>query len=157
MPAQLRTRYLPHVTKIFVDKDEGHRQYSSMAIMPIRPTEAELAILQVLWEAGPSTVREIQGLLCRTKPTGYTTALKLLQIMHEKGLADRDETVRPQLYRARYSREQTQRYLLGDLLNRAYLGSVKALVLHALSNTPSSREELDAIEKLLDRHEGEAK
>ncbi len=145
------------MTKIFVDNDENHRQYSLMALAPRRPTEAELLILQVLWEAGPCSVTDVQRLLGRAKPTGYTTALKLLQIMNDKGLVDRDETVRPQIYRARYSREETQRRLLDDLVDRAYGGSVKALVLHALSGAPSTSEELASIEKMLDRYEGESK
>jgi predicted transcriptional regulator len=124
-----------------------------MAAKSPRPTEAELNILQVLWEGGPRSVRAIQHVLNATKPTGYTTVLKMLQIMTEKGLVDRDENVRPQIYRARYSQEHTQRRLLGDLLQRAFGGSVKALVLQALATKKSSPEELDAIEKLLDRME----
>ena len=122
-----------------------------------RPTEAELAILQVLWERGPLSVRAIQHILNEAKPTGYTTVLKMLQIMTEKGLVARDEKVRPQIYRARYSLEQTQRQLVKDLMQRAFGGSVKALVLQALSTRKSSPEELDAIEKLLDRIEGGGK
>jgi predicted transcriptional regulator len=122
-----------------------------------RPTEAELAILQVLWERGPLSVRAIQHILNEAKPTGYTTVLKMLQIMTEKGLVDRDEKVRPQIYRARYSQEHTQRRLLGDLLQRAFGGSVKSLVLQALATRKSRPEELEAIEKLLDRIEGGGK
>ena len=99
-------------------------------------------------------MREVQRALNESKPTGYTTALKLLQIMTEKGLVERDDTKRPQIYRARYSQQQTQRQLLGDLLQRAFGGSVKALVLQALSTKKSSPAELEAIEKLLDRLEG---
>ena len=123
----------------------------------IRPTKAELTILRVLWNLGPRSVRDIQGALNETKATGYTTVLKLLQIMTEKGLVDRDESVRPQIYRARYSEEKTQRQLLGDLIQRAYGGSVKALVMHALSTKRTSPKDLEAIEKLLDRFEGEGK
>ena len=123
----------------------------------IRPTKLELAILKVLWEAGPHSVREIQAILNESKPTGYTTVLKMLQIMTEKGLVDRDETVRPQIYRARYSQEQTQRHLLSDLLQRAFGGSVKALVMQALATKKSSAKDLEAIEKLLDRIEGGSK
>src|SRR5262247_1316522 len=125
-----------------------------MATKQIRPTKLELAILKVLWEAGPRSVREIQGILNESKPTGYTTVLKMLQIMTEKGLVDRDESVRPQIYRAKYSQEQTQRQLLSDLIQRAYGGSVKALVMHALATKKSSADELKAIEELLDRFEG---
>jgi predicted transcriptional regulator len=145
------------MTKVFVDNDEPFRHYSAMASKPPRPTEAELRILQVLWEGGPRSVRDIRGILNESKPTGYTTALKMLQIMTEKGLVDRDESVRPQIYRAKYSREHTQRRLLSDLLNRAFGGSVRALVLQALSTKKSTPEELQAIGKLLDRIEGGAK
>src|SRR6266699_2746064 len=109
-----------------------------MASKPPRPTDAELAILRVLWEAGPQSVRGVQHILNQAKPTGYTTVLKMLQIMTEKGLVDRDESVRPQIYRARHSREQTQRQLLRDLLHRAFGGSVKALVLQALATKRST-------------------
>ena len=122
-----------------------------------RPTEAELGILRVLWEGGPRSVRDIQRILNESRPTGYTTVLKLMQIMTEKGLVERDESQRPQIYRTRYSQEQTQRQLLRDLLDRAFGGSVKELVLQALATKRSSPEELEAIEKLLDRFEGEKK
>jgi predicted transcriptional regulator len=128
-----------------------------MPAKPPRPTEAELRILQVLWEGGPRSVRDVQGILNGVRPTGYTTVLKMLQIMTEKGLVDRDESVRPQIYRAKYSQEHTQRRLLGDLLNRAFGGSVRALVLQALSTKKSTPEELEAIGRLLDRIEGGAK
>ena len=84
-----------------------------------RPTEAELSILRVLWENGPSSVRDIQRILDEVRPTGYTTVLKTMQIMTEKGLVERDESVRPQIYRARHSQEQTQRQLVRDLLQRS--------------------------------------
>jgi BlaI family penicillinase repressor len=128
-----------------------------MASKQRRPTEGELSILRVLWEGGPRSVRDIQRVLNELRPTGYTTVLKLMQIMTEKGLVERDETCRPQIYRARYSQEQTQRQLLRDLLQRAFGGSVKALVLQALATRKSSPKELEAIEKLLDRFEGESK
>lgn len=128
-----------------------------MAIKPPRPTEAELAILRVLWERGAQSVRSVQRILNELKPTGYTTVLKLMQIMTEKGLVERDETQRPQIYRPRYTRERTQRQLVGDLLQRAFGGSVKALVLQALAVTKTPEAELEAIEKLLDQVEGERK
>ena len=128
-----------------------------MASKPRRPTEAELTILRVLWEGGPRSVREIQKVLVESRPTGYTTVLKLLQIMTGKGLVDRDENCRPQIYRARQSREQTQRQLLRDLLDRAFGGSVRTMVLQALATKKSSAEELEAIEKFLDRFEGGTK
>ena len=123
----------------------------------VRPTKLELSILKVLWEAGPCSVREIHKILDEAKPTGYTTVLKMLQIMTEKGLVERDESVRPQIYRAKYSQEQTQRHLVSDLLQRAFGGSVKALVMQALASKKSSAKDLDAIEKLLDRIEGGSK
>ena len=123
----------------------------------VRPTKLELSILKVLWESGPLPVREIQNILDSSKPTGYTTVLKMLQIMTEKRLVDRDETVRPQIYRARHSQEQTQRHLVRDLLDRAFGGSVKALVMQALASKKSSPKDLEAIEKLLDRMEGGSK
>ena len=122
-----------------------------------RPTDAELSILRVLWEAGPRSVREIQHLMNENRPTGYTTVLKMLQIMTEKGLVVRDESVRPQIYRPRLSRVQTQRRLLTDLLQRAFGGSVRELVLQALATRKASPEELANIEELLDRLEGESK
>ena len=128
-----------------------------MATKQIRPTKLELAILKVLWEVGPRSVREIQGILNESKPTGYTTVLKMLQIMTDKGLVERDETVRPQIYRAKYSQQQTQRHLLSDLMQRAFGGSVKALVMQALATKKSSAKDLEAIEKLLDRIEGGSK
>src|SRR6266446_8449570 len=128
-----------------------------MAKKEVRPTRLELTILRVLWDAGPRSVRDIQEILNESRPTGYTTVLKMLQIMTEKGLVERDESVRPQIYRARYSQEQTQRHLVSDLLQRAFGGSVKALVMQALASKKSSPKDLDAIEKLLDRIEGGSK
>jgi BlaI family penicillinase repressor len=145
------------MTKVFVDNDEELRHNAVMASKPRRPTEAELAILRVLWEGKPRSVREICQVLNQTRPTGYTTVLKLIQIMTEKDLVERDESVRPQLYRARHSQEQTQRQLLRDLLQRAFGGSVRTLVLQALATRRSSPQELEAMEKLLDRFEGEKK
>src|SRR5215472_1263121 len=129
----------------------------SMAAKPPKPTEAELAILRALWTTGPATVREIQQSMNEVKPTGYTTVLKMLQIMTEKGLVERDESVRPQVYRPRNTQEHTQRQLVRDLMQRAFGGSVKALVLQALAGKKSSPEELAAMEELLDRFEGGSK
>lgn len=125
-----------------------------MASPPPRPTEAELAILAVLWNRGPQSVRDVHRVLQQTKPTGYTTVLKLMQIMTEKGLVERNESVRPQIYRARYSQTHTQRQLVRDLMQRAFGGSVRALVLQALAGKKSTPEELEAMEKLLERFEG---
>jgi BlaI family transcriptional regulator, penicillinase repressor len=121
----------------------------------IHPTKAELAILRVLWARGPLSVRDVQTILDQSKPTGYTTVLKTMQIMADKGLVDRDDTVRPQLYRPRQSEDRTQKQLLADLIQRVYGGSVKALVLHAVGTRKPSAEDLDAIEKLLDRFDEE--
>jgi BlaI family transcriptional regulator, penicillinase repressor len=118
-----------------------------------KPTDAELAILRVLWEQGPSTVRQIQEVLDRVRTTGYTTVLKLLQIMTEKGLVRRDVTERRHVYRVRFSEAQTQQRLLGDLLERAFAGSTSKLVMQALCNRRTSPGELAAIRKLLDEWE----
>jgi BlaI family penicillinase repressor len=130
---------------------------ASMAIKRVRPTKLELTILKALWDAGPSSVRDVQKILDASRPTGYTTVLKMLQIMTEKGLVERDETVRPQIYRPKASQAQTQRQLLRDLIQRAYGGSVKALVMQALGTSKTSLATLQEIEKLLDRAEGGSK
>jgi len=145
------------MTKVFVDNDEGFRHTAAMATNHRRPTEAELAILKVLWDGGPQTVRDIQRVLNASRPTGYTTVLKMVQIMTEKGLVERDETVRPQIYRPRQSQQQTQRQLVRDLMQRAFGGSMKALVLQALATRKSTPQEVEAMEKLLDQFEGEEK
>ena len=124
-----------------------------MATVHPRPTEGELAILRVLWEQGPISVREVQRIMDASRPTGYTTVLKLMQIMTEKGLVERDETVRPQIYRPKHTQEKTQRQLLQDLMQRAFGGSMKALVLQALPKGKASAEELREMEALLDRLE----
>jgi predicted transcriptional regulator len=129
----------------------------AMAQPRVRPTKLELTILKALWESGPSTVRALHGILDAARPTGYTTVLKMLQIMTEKGLVERDETVRPQIYRAKTSQEQTQRQLLRDLIQRAYGGSVKALVMQALGTSKTSPKTLQAIEQLLEEAEGGGK
>ena len=119
-----------------------------------RPTKAELAILRVLWTAGPLSVRAIQKILNESQPTGYTSVLKTMQIMTEKGLVERDETRRPQIYRPRDSQERTQKQVLIDVIQRVYGGSVKDLVMHAVGTRKVSPTDLEAIEKLLDRFEG---
>jgi len=124
---------------------------------PPRPTDAELAILGVLWERGPSTVRDVHDELNRHTPTGYTTVLKLLQIMTEKGLVVRDEAQRAHIYESRYSEQKTQRQLLSDLADRAFGGSAAKLVMQALSGRKANSDELNAIRNLLDRLEGETK
>jgi BlaI family transcriptional regulator, penicillinase repressor len=115
-----------------------------------RPTDAELTILRVLWERGPSTVRQVHEVLSRDRTTAYTTALKLLQIMSEKGLVRRDETERTHIYHARLSEEQTQRQLIRDLLDRAFGGSSSKLVMQALATRRASAEELGEIRRLIE-------
>jgi predicted transcriptional regulator len=112
-----------------------------------KPTDAELGILSVLWSRGPSTVRQIAEDMGRE--AGYTTILKLLQIMTEKGLVVRDEGARTHVYEAAYTQDQTQRQLVTDLLERAFDGSAAKLVLQALAATKTSPEELAEIKKLL--------
>jgi len=114
-----------------------------------RPTDAELAILRVLWRRGPSTVRHVQESLEQDRPTGYTTALKLLQIMFEKGLVLRDESERSHVYRARATEQQTRRQLLRDLADRAFDGSTVELIKEALAAKSPSREEAADLRKLL--------
>lgn len=117
-----------------------------------RPTDAELAILRVLWDRGPATVRQVHEALAEARETGYTTTLKLMQIMAEKGLVTRDEKDRTHVYAPRWSQGQTQHQLVSDLVDRAFGGSAAALVLQALSANPASAEELSEIERLIDAH-----
>jgi predicted transcriptional regulator len=121
-----------------------------------RPTDAELAILRILWERGPSTVRQVhEVLVSRERPTAYTTALKLLQIMTDKGLVRRDESDRTHVYHARLSEDQTQRQLVRDLLDRAFGGSATKLVMQALNARRATPDELGEIRRLIDaRREG---
>ncbi len=118
-----------------------------------RPTDAELEILKVLWRRGPSTVREVFEQLSEFKTSGYTTVLKMMQIMSEKGLVRRDETQRAHVYRAALAEDETQRQLVGDLLRRAFDGSAKRLVLQALSTERASADELNEIRRMLDERE----
>ena len=118
-----------------------------------RPTDAELAILRVLLERGPSTVRQVHESLSGQRVIGYTTILKLMQIMADKGLVARDETDRTHIYAPQRSEEHTQRQLLQDLLDRAFGGSALKLVMQALSTRKSSPEELAQIRQLLDEGE----
>ena len=125
---------------------------------PPRPTDAELGILRVLWQRGPSTVREVQEALNEARPTGYTTVLKTLQIMTEKGLVRRDEQQRAHVYEAQFAQHQTQRQMVGDLLNRVFDGSASNLLMHALATKKgASAEELSQIRDILDEFERGAK
>jgi predicted transcriptional regulator len=118
-----------------------------------RPTPGELEILNVLWKSGPSTVREVHAGLGPARATGYTTILKLLQIMTEKGLVDRDESQRAHVYVARQAESHTQRQLVRDLLERAFGGSAMKLVMHALAANKASPDEIARIRRLLDEIE----
>ena len=119
-----------------------------------KPTDGELAILNVLWNLGPSTVRQVHEVLMRERDLGYTTVLKMLQVMTEKGLVLRDETERTHVYATAQSQVQTQRTLVEDLLGRAFGGSALKLVVQALSGGKASAEELGEIRRLIDRKEG---
>jgi predicted transcriptional regulator len=121
-----------------------------------RPTDAELAILRVLWARGPSTVRQITEVMSDSgRETGYTTVLKLLQIMTEKGIVVRDESARTHVYAPASTQDQTQRQLVSDLLDRVFDGSAAQLVMQALATKKTTPEELAEIRKLLNRTRGE--
>ena len=120
---------------------------------PPKPTEAELAILRVLWQRGPSTVREMWEVLSPKQRTGYTTVLKIMQIMFDKRLLARDESDRSHVYRAARSQEQTQRQVVGHLLERLFSGSATKLVMQALATKRATPAELAEIRKLLDEME----
>lgn len=126
---------------------------------PPKPTDAELTILHALWQIKSGSVRDVLKFLneSRASDYGYTTVLKLLQIMTEKGLVSRDENQRPQIYQACLTEEQTQRQFIRDLINKAFDGSTRKLVMQALAEKPTSEQELSQIEMLLDKLEGESK
>jgi len=121
-----------------------------MPQQPPRPTDAELEILTVLWSRGPSTVREVHEIIARRKPTQYSTVLKFMQIMADKGLVRRNEKQRAHVYEAAQTREWTQQRLAGDLLQRAFGGSAKNLLMGALSARKASKQELAELRKMLD-------
>jgi predicted transcriptional regulator len=123
-----------------------------MAAEPPRPTDAELEILTVLWTTGPATVREIHTVICRRRPAQYSTVLKFMQIMAEKGLVHRDEKERAHIYKPARPREWTQRQLAGDLLERGFAGSAKALLVGALSARKATKQELADMRKLLSEY-----
>ncbi|HEV2381497.1 MAG TPA: BlaI/MecI/CopY family transcriptional regulator [Terriglobia bacterium] len=118
-----------------------------------KPTVGELEILRVLWERGPSTVREIHETLTKTRDMGYTTVLKLLQIMTAKGTVRRNEEQRAHIYQACQSAEETKRELAGDVLQRVFAGSASQLMMHALEGRRTSRRELEELRQLLDEYE----
>ncbi|MER3497594.1 MAG: transcriptional regulator [Chitinophagaceae bacterium] len=118
----------------------------------VKPTESELEILQILWTKGLATVREVHEELAKSKDVGYTTTLKLMQIMHEKGLVKRDDSIRTHIYQAAVNKEKTQKHLLSKMINTLFGGSPTQLVIQALGNSENKAtpEELEKIQKLLD-------
>ena len=121
---------------------------------PQKPTTSELEILRVLWERGPSTVREVHEALREKKDLGYTTVLKLLQIMTAKGSVRRNEDQRAHVYEACQPATETKRQLVGDVLQRVFQGSASELMIHALEGRPTSKKELEELRRLLDEYEG---
>jgi BlaI family transcriptional regulator, penicillinase repressor len=120
------------------------------AIRTIKPTESELEILQILWKKGLATVREVHEVMSASKDVGYTTTLKLMQIMHEKGLVKRDDSMRTHIYQAAVNKEKTQKHLLGKMIDNLFGGSPTQLVIQALGEHKASHEELEKIQALLD-------
>jgi len=119
-----------------------------------QPTEVEMQILRILWELGPSPVREIHRRLEAAKGTNYSTTVKMLAVMLQKGLVKRDEEARPHVYRAALTRAKTGKRMLDDLIEKVYDGSTMSLVLQALSSEKATKEELDQIRRVLDQMEG---
>lgn len=120
-------------------------------VKTIKPTESELEILQILWSRGLATVREVHEDLGSTKDVGYTTTLKLMQIMHEKGLVKRDDSMRTHVYQAAVNKERTQKHLLGKMIDSLFGGSPTQLVIQALGEHKTSQEELEKIQVLLNQ------
>jgi len=120
-----------------------------------RPTDRELTILRILWDKGPSTVRDVNEAMSQDEDTGYTTTLKLMQIMAEKGLVLRDDSQFKHVYRPALTEEKAQKQLVGDLLDRAFSGSAETLVMRALSAKKVSAKELASIKKMINEFEGE--
>ena len=122
-----------------------------------QPTEVELQILNAMWELGPATVRQVHNRLSAIKETNYSTTVKMLSVMLDKNLVRRDDSVRPQIFRANVTRESAQRKMLKGLIQKAYEGSAKSLVMQALATQPASSEDLAEIRRLLDQLEGETR
>jgi len=121
--------------------------------MEVKPTESELEILQIIWEKDQCTVRDVHEELAATKDAGYTTTLKLMQIMHDKGLVERDTTAKTHLYKALITREQAQNTALDKIISTVFMGSSSQLIMQVLSSKKSSKEELDMIKTYLDNLE----
>ncbi|MES2455380.1 MAG: BlaI/MecI/CopY family transcriptional regulator [Bacteroidota bacterium] len=121
-----------------------------MAAANLKPTESELEILQILWEKGKCTVRDVHEILEKNKDAGYTTTLKLMQIMHEKGLVARDTSAKTHIYSSLVNQERTQQQLVNKMIDNVFNGSAARLVMQALGNHTASRDEIDSIKKYLD-------
>ena len=121
--------------------------------MELKPTESELEILQVIWKKGQCTVREVHEELAHNKDAGYTTTLKLMQIMHEKGMVERDTASKTHLYKTLVTREQAQQNALDKIISTVFKGSTADLVIQALGNHRASKDEIDAIKSYLERFE----
>lgn len=121
------------------------------------PTDVELAILQVIWDRGPSTVREVHEALEAERQVGYSTTLKMIQVMHAKGLLKRDDTVRPQRYRAVTSRSRTQRRMIDNLVEKAFGGAASQMLVQALSTKRLEADELAELKEVIERLEGESR
>lgn len=117
----------------------------------LKPTESELEILQVLWEKEPTTVRDVHETLAAIKDAGYTTTLKLMQIMHEKGLVTRDDSNKTHIYKSNVSKEKTQQHLVGKMITNLFGGSSTQMVMQALGNKKPSQKELEEIQNLLNQ------
>lgn len=117
------------------------------------PTDVELEILNVLWDRGPSTVRQVHNTLAPEKGTGYSTTLKMMQVMHEKGLVRRDESVRPQVYRPTESQRKTQMRMVDRLVHGAFGGAMSKLLVHAIGSKRISSEELNEIKQIIQQRE----
>ena len=125
--------------------------------MDIKPTESELEILQVIWKKGQCTVRDVHEVLAKTKDAGYTTTLKLMQIMHDKGLVERDTTAKTHLYKSLITREQAQQTALDKIISTVFKGSTSDLVIQALGHHRPSKDEIEAIKIYLDQFENKGK
>ena len=121
---------------------------------PIQPTEVELQMLRIFWDLGPSPVREIHARLNAEKGTNYSTTVKMLSVMLEKGLVRRDEKASPHIYRPTLSREAAGKRMLSDLIEKVYDGAAMSLVLQALASTAATKDELDEVRRMLDQMEG---
>ncbi|MDN3551857.1 BlaI/MecI/CopY family transcriptional regulator [Mucilaginibacter aquaedulcis] len=125
--------------------------------MDIKPTESELEILQVMWSKGQCTVRDVHEELAKNKDAGYTTTLKLMQIMHDKGMVERDTSSKTHLYKALFSQEQAQSNALDKILSTVFKGSTSNLVIQALGQHRASQDEIDAIKNYLDQFDNNKK